>query len=60
MRPGPLTIVGLSRGDFDHGLIISRLLPAYVDVLRELGRLGVPEVQVGGGDDDDDRITFRH
>lgn len=43
---GPLTIVALSRGDFDRSTMVGRLLPAYKTALEELEKLGVPEVQV--------------
>ena len=43
---GPLTFVALSRGDFNASEMVQRLVPAYVEALHELTKLGVPEVQV--------------
>lgn len=43
---GPLTFVALSRGDFNASEMVQRLVPAYVEALHELAKLGVPEVQV--------------
>jgi hypothetical protein len=43
---GPLTFVALSRGEFDASEMTCRLVPAYVEALTELAKLGVPEVQV--------------
>jgi len=43
---GPLTLTALSRGQFDRDEMVSRLVPAYVQVLESLRELGVPEVQV--------------
>lgn len=43
---GPLTFVALSHGEFNASEITKRLVPAYVEVLNELAKLGVPEVQV--------------
>lgn len=43
---GPVTLVALSRGLFDRDAMVARLVPAYVDVLKKLKELGVPEVQV--------------
>lgn len=45
-RSGPLTLVSLSRGSFDRSALIARLVPAYVDAIKQLAQLGVPEVQV--------------
>lgn len=45
---GPNTLVGLSTvlDDTDRSELVSRLIPAYVDVLKQMKELGVPEVQV--------------
>jgi hypothetical protein len=43
---GPLSFVHLAKGEFDRSEMIARLIPAYVDFLEQLGKLGVPEVQV--------------
>ena len=45
---GPNTLLGLARGTFDRSALLARLVPAYVQLLRELAALGVPEVQVSG------------
>lgn len=43
---GPLTFVALSHGEFNASEMTQRLVPAYVEALNELAKLGVPEVQV--------------
>ena len=43
---GPLTLVKLSRGDFQRSEMVSSLIPAYCQALQALRALGVPEVQV--------------
>jgi 5-methyltetrahydropteroyltriglutamate--homocysteine methyltransferase len=43
---GPVTLVALARGEFDHSAMVARLVPAYTEALEALGELGVPEVQV--------------
>lgn len=45
---GPVTLVALSRlpEGADAATLVSQLLPAYVELLGELKKLGVPEVQV--------------
>lgn len=45
---GPNTLLGLARGTFDRPALLARLVPAYVQLLRELVALGVPDVQVSG------------
>ena len=45
---GANTLLGLARGTFDRAALLARLVPAYVQLLRELTALGVPEVQVSG------------
>ncbi|KAL4539572.1 hypothetical protein Ndes2437B_g02062 [Nannochloris sp. 'desiccata'] len=43
---GPLTFVALSHGEFNASEMTQRLVPAYVEALNELAKLGVPEVQI--------------
>lgn len=45
---GPVTLVRLARlgAGADPSALVDALLPAYVDALRQLKELGVPEVQV--------------
>lgn len=49
-RAGPNTIVGLSKQQegvsFNASKAVQNLLPAYVDLLKSLKNLGVPEVQI--------------
>lgn len=50
MLAGPNTIVGLSKqpegASFDASKIVAALTPAYVDLLKTLKSLGVPEIQI--------------
>ena len=47
---GPNTIVGLSKQpegtSLDASKVVASLLPAYIDLLKQLKDLGVPEVQI--------------
>ena len=47
---GPNTIVGLSKqpegSSFNASKAVAALVPAYIDLLKALKELGVPEVQV--------------
>ncbi len=46
MVVGPVSVVALARGEFDRAAMVTRLAPAYADLLAQLAELGVPEVQV--------------
>lgn len=45
---GPNTFAHLATGSFDQSAIVKKLVPHYVDALKQLAALGVPEVQVMG------------
>lgn len=49
-RAGIATLLHLARGEFDELALAAKIRPAYVELLQELKKLGVPEVQVQAGE----------
>lgn len=46
MPTGPLTYVRLANCKIPLGEMVSRIIPAYTELLQALAKLGVPEVQM--------------